>query len=350
MISLYSDGQKRVFSTDATTVGDVLKRNGVTLAKGDLVEPAANSAIPVGFFNINVYRARPVMVVDGEKTYHIESAYQSPRLLAEAAGVSVYPEDGYSTEVITDFVSNLAIGDKVTVDRATPILLYADGKIQTIRTQSKTVGAALTAAKIPLGLSDTLSVPATTPITAQMSVTITRVSEAVATITQVLPRTVKTVTDPTVLKGQTSVQTAGADGQKVATYTIHYRDGVETGRDLIKLISQTDPVTEVVVVGTKVVFAGSVEYWRPMVETAAAQYGLDPNMMMRIMSCESGGNATSVSHFIVNGEHPTGLFQFLPSTWASAGGTPNNILDGAVQIQLAAKKMAVEGTGAWQCK
>ncbi len=68
------------------------------------------------------------------------------------------------------------------------------------------------------------------------------------------------------------------------------------------------------------------------------------------MSCESHGNATSVSAFVINGEHPTGLYQFLPSTWRAAGGTDSNIFDGSVQIRLAARKMATQGTKAWQCK
>jgi hypothetical protein len=152
------------------------------------------------------------------------------------------------------------------------------------------------------------------------------------------------------LKGQTVVTTPGADGQKTVTWRIHYQDGHEIGREAVQLVSQTNPVAQVVTVGTKVMFAGSVEYWRPLVEAAAAQYGLDPNMMLRIMNCESHGNATDVSSFVINGQHPTGLFQFLPSTWISAGGTQDNIFDGSVQIQLAAKKMAKEGTGAWQCK
>jgi hypothetical protein len=87
-----------------------------------------------------------------------------------------------------------------------------------------------------------------------------------------------------------------------------------------------------------------------MVMEAAAKWNFDPNTMLRIMACESRGNATTVSHFIVNGEHPTGLFQYLPSTWRSSGGNDSNILDGAAQIEVTAQKMATQGTGAWQCK
>jgi hypothetical protein len=172
----------------------------------------------------------------------------------------------------------------------------------------------------------------------------------VATITRTIPRAVKTIADPTLLKGQTKVKTEGADGQTTTTYRIHYQDGQETGREALQVVSSTDPIAKVIVEGTKVLFAGSVEYWRPIVEQEAAKWDFDPNTMLRIMACESKGNATTVSGFIINGEHPTGLFQYLPSTWRAAGGTDDNILDGTTQIKLTAKKMALYGTKPWQCQ
>jgi uncharacterized protein YabE (DUF348 family) len=350
LVSLYADGQQRLFSADAKTVGDVLRRANIKLGRNDIVEPTASSPLPKGQFNINVYRARPVLVADGLQTHRINSAYQSPRLLALAAGLVVYPEDKFHTEIITDIVDNGALGEKVVVTRAKPLNVKVDGKTRIIRTQAGTTGEALKTAGVALGSKDTVSVDDEHPVTPGMSIEITRVTEAVVNLTQTLDRPVKIELDPTVMKGQSTVKEAGSDGQKTVTYRIHYQDGVETGREAIQTVSETAPVAKVVVEGTKVIFAGSVEYWRPAVEAAAAAYGLDPNMMLRIMTCESHGNASTVSSFVINGEHPTGLFQFLPSTWRSAGGTPDNILDGAAQIQIAAKKMSREGTSAWQCK
>ncbi|HSX01892.1 MAG TPA: ubiquitin-like domain-containing protein [Candidatus Saccharimonadia bacterium] len=350
MVSLYVDGEKRVFATDDTNVHSVLDHSGVQLQTGDLVEPSLDSTVPQGFFNINVYRSRPVLVQDGQNTYRFLSAYQSPHLLAQAAGLTLYPEDQYDMGVITDVVGNGAVGVKVTVKRATPLTIRVDGQVKSIRTQATTVGDALKSAGVALGLKDTVSAPLDAPVEWNMSVSVARVTEVEANITAAIPHATQTVTDPTMLKGQTQVRTHGVDGQRVALYRIHYQDGNETGRELLNVVSQTAPVTEVDVVGTKVVFAGSVEYWRPMVEAAAAQWSLDPNMMLRIMSCESHGNATSVSQFIINGEHPTGLFQYLPSTWRSSGGTNDNIFDGAAQITITARKMATQGTRAWQCQ
>jgi hypothetical protein len=262
----------------------------------------------------------------------------------------VYPEDTYSTSVITNFVQTGAIGEKVNIIRAKPFTVQVDGATRQLRTQATTVSQALKAAGISLGVKDTVSVPLNAPMTAGTSVSITRVTQALVTLTASIPRTVQTVTDPNVMQGQSSVTTPGSDGQTTDTYLVHYTNGVETGRDLVQVVSTTPPVPQVVTVGTKVLFEGSVEYWRPQVMTAAAQWGLDPNTMMRIMECESNGNATDVSTFVIDGQHPTGLFQYLPTTWIAAGGTADNIMDGSVQIELTAKKMATQGTGAWQCQ
>lgn len=350
MVSLYADGQKRVVSTDAATVGELLGRTSIKLGSGDTVEPALATVIPAGFFNINVYRARPVIVVDGYRSFRFNSSSRSPRFMAGQAGLTVFPEDTYTQEAVTDIVSSRAVGDKVTVKRAVPMSVRVDGKVQVIRTQDATVGEAIKHAGIALGLNDTVTVPQETAVEPGLSFGVIRVTEVVAAITNVIAKTVQTTTDPMMLKGQTVVKSEGTDGSRTATYRINYKDGVETGRQMVALVSQTAPAPKIIVKGTKVMFSGSVEHWRPLVVAAAAEWNYDPNTMMRIMACESRGNATVVSNFVVNGQHPMGLFQYLPSTWRAAGGTDANILDGAVQIKITARKMALYGTGPWECK
>ena len=350
VVSLYVDGTKKVFTTSAATVGDVLNRDGIKLSTGDLVEPSLSSPITTGFFNINIYRARPIQISDGRKAYDIQSAYQSPRLLADAAGVKLYPEDKLKSDVITDFVTAQAIGMQVSVVRALSIAVLVDGKKIQLRTQAKTVGGALLDGGITLGLKDTLSIPAENPVTSGIKISITRVSDIETKITDILPRTVKTISDPDLANGITKITQEGSDGAKTALYRIHYRNGAEIARETLQLISKVEPTDKIIVVGTKIFFSGSVEYWRPIVIEAAATNSIDPNMMLRIMSCESHGNANSVNVATVHGEHATGLFQFLPSTWRAAGGTDNNIFDGSTQVNLTAKYMAKYGTSAWACR
>lgn len=351
LVSVYADGHKTLFSTNASTIRAVLQQAGVTLGHNDLVEPGLDATLPpTGPYNINVYRARPVLVIDGLQSHRVLTAYRSPRLIAGAAGLTVYPEDQLTTSTITNFVDAQLVGEQIVIKRATPFVVKVDGTSRSLRTQATSIAGALESADIAVGPQDTVKPALSKPLIGGTVITITRVSEVVATVTQTIPRLVKTIADPKTLKGTSRVQDPGADGQKTTTFKIHYTNGIETSRQAIKQVSETAPKTKVVVEGTKVMFAGNIEHWRPMVESAAAAYGLDPNMMLRIMACESNGNATAVSTFIVNGQHPTGLFQYLPTTWTAAGGTNDNIFDGALQIKLTAKKMAREGTSAWQCQ
>ena len=142
VVSLYADGEKKIISTDAVTVGDVLRRTNITLAQGDIVEPAADASIPQGFFNINVYRSKPVTVVDGTKSYHLQSAYSSPRLLAQSAGIKTYPADRYKSEVVTNFVDQTDIGIKLTVERSIPFIITVGSTTTNYRAQPGTVAEA----------------------------------------------------------------------------------------------------------------------------------------------------------------------------------------------------------------
>ena len=143
VVSVYFDGDKRVISTDANTVGEAINRAGVDLGPDDLVEPAADTKLPQGYFNINVYRARPVVVVDGAKSYQLRSAFQSSRLIVTAAGLITFPEDTYRSEVVTNFVGDGTVGEKITIIRSKPLQISVDGKNMLVHSPGPTVGDVL---------------------------------------------------------------------------------------------------------------------------------------------------------------------------------------------------------------
>ncbi len=252
VVSLYADGEKKIISTDAVTVGDVLQRANVTLAQGDIVEPSADTKIPQGFFNINVYRSKPVTIVDGNKSYHLQSAYSSPRLLAESAGIKTYPADRYKSEVVTDFVDQTDIGIKLTIERSIPFSVTVGGTTTDYRAQPGTVAEALASAGVALGQQDTVSAPLSSPLEANMNLVITRVSVVETTVDQVLPAPSQTVEDPTQPIGYSAVQTQGTDGHQTVKYRIHYANGIETSRETLEITNVVAPVPTITVVGTMV--------------------------------------------------------------------------------------------------
>jgi hypothetical protein len=167
------------------------------------------------------------------------------------------------------------------------------------------------------------------------------VADVTVTQHQLINFSTQTVKDPNLYVGQSQLARAGINGAQDVTYHIRYNDGTEVERNVLAVANVVAPINAIMQVGTKVRFAGSIEYWRPIVQSAAASYGVDPNLMLAIMSCESGGNASAS-----NGTH-FGLYQYDPTTWAGIGGTSGNIYDGTTQINKTAWKIANQGTSAW---
>ncbi len=342
VVSITSDGRTRIVTTDVDTVEEVLDRASISVGANDLVEPAPQTALPNGFFNVNVYRAEVYRVLDGEQSKLVTSAHRSPRLIAEDAGIKLYPEDEADASRVQDFVSAPAVGQQVVIKRATPITLSADGKTDTVRSHASSVGKLLADAGIQLGSKDTIQPALDAPIVNGITVSITRVTDTDVDVTEVIPFTSKTVTDPNQPKGVSIVQVAGVNGRRQVSYRIHYENGVEKSRIVLAVTGQQEPVNQIVVAGTKVAFSGSIEHWRPFVLESAARWGVDPNLMLAIMHCESRGdaNASNGSHF--------GLYQYSAATWKSYGHPMSTIFDGPAQIEATAGRLAQKNaTAPW---
>src|SRR5687768_4941298 len=69
VITVHLDDQERRVATDAATVEEALQKIGANIGEHDKTEPALNQPIQGNDFTINVYRARPITVVDGANNY-----------------------------------------------------------------------------------------------------------------------------------------------------------------------------------------------------------------------------------------------------------------------------------------
>src|SRR5574344_1728495 len=88
------DGDKEVtILTKAGTIGDALKQAEIDVEDRDIVEPATSFKMIAKSYQVNVFRARPVIVVDNAKQIKVMTAEQSPKQIAKAASVTIYDED-----------------------------------------------------------------------------------------------------------------------------------------------------------------------------------------------------------------------------------------------------------------
>lgn len=310
-VILSHDKQRVTLPTRADTVGDFLNRSGVALNEGDVVEPATDTKIVDDNFRVNVYRARPVIIFDGDHKVAAFSAATTPRSVAQQSGITVYPEDTVKTEMQDNFLDDGAIGQKVVIDRAIPATLNLYGTSVPVRTHAKTVGDLLKEKSVVLGKDDTVQPSQDTPLTEESQVFVVRSGTQVTTSEEVIPMETQIVQDSSLSLGATAVRQAGSPGKKLVTYQIELKNGVEISRHVIQEVIAQQPVTQITARGKTVDVSGDKEAIMAAAGIAPSDYGY----VNYIVSHESGWRTTAA-----NNSGAYGLCQALPgSKMASAG-------------------------------
>jgi uncharacterized protein YabE (DUF348 family) len=290
LVTIHDRGVEQTIITRAETVAGALNQAGVTLDDADLVEPAASERLVANNYSINVYRARPVVVSDGQKRIRVVTAAQSPRQIAAAAGTTMYEEDRAKIERVDDVLADGGAGLKLSIDRATPFTFVLYGKHLEARSQATTVGDMLKEKDVELGPQDGVSVPVSTPLVAGMTVEVWR--NGIQTVTQEedIAMPVEQIKDQDREVGYKEVRTPGKPGKKQVTYEINMQNGKEVSRKVIQEVQTLAPVKQVEVVGAKVKsFGGSCGEWMAaagITDIANATY---------LINKESGCNPYSVN-------------------------------------------------------
>ena len=246
------DKNQRVVPVKQSTVGDLLNKLNIKINEGDVVEPAVATKINQDQFRINVYRAVPVQIVDGENKVSTFSAATTPRAIAQQVGQNVYPEDKITAEPVQDFVKSGAIGEQIIITRSIPVNVDLYGTPVTMRTQSKTVGELVKEKNIVLTKDDKLSLPANTPITPNMQLSVLRTGVKVVTLAEEIPSPVQTINDPNLAYGTTAIRQNGSSGQQTVTYQITLNNNKEVDRKVIQKIINKQAVTTIKVIGTSI--------------------------------------------------------------------------------------------------
>lgn len=251
IINLYVDGVESTVPTTSKTVGELLEKAKIDIGAYDLVEPSKESKIDSDNFKINIYRARPVTIVDEGKVTKIKTPYQGAKMIAEKAGLEVYPEDIIEQTSSSEFVTDQILGEKVVIDRANKVESTIFGERQDIRTHSLTVADLLSEKGVSLGENERVSVPIDTVITDNMALEIWREGKQTITVEEVIARPVNNIKDNTKSFGFKEIKTQGSDGKKSVTYQIEIRNGKEYSRTELSSEIILEPVTQEVIIGVK---------------------------------------------------------------------------------------------------
>lgn len=244
------DHEQQIVPSKESTVGELLDKLNIDLKEGDVVEPAKSTKINQDDFRINVYRATPVQVVDGNNKTYAFSAAKTPRAMAQQTGTQLYPEDITKREPVENFVSSGAIADQVTVDRAMPVEVDLYGTPVTLRTHAKTVGGLAKEKGIKIEPKDQLVPAADAPLMPNQKVSFIRTGTKTITVKEDIPTPVQNIADNNLAYGTTAVRQQGSPGQQVVTYQVQIVNNVETGRTATQRVVTKAAVTQINVVGS----------------------------------------------------------------------------------------------------
>ena len=252
MVTIYDRGVEQTIITRAGTVREALAQAQIDVEAVDQVEPRLDARLVADQYNVNVYRARPVVVEDGQARIRTITAAQSPAKIAKSADITLYPEDKTELRRVDDVVAEGGAGLKLTIDRATPFTFVLYGKrLDSTRTQATTVAQMLKEKSVELGPKDGVSTSLDTGIVAGMTIEVWRNGVQTVTQEEAVAMPIETVKDQDRSRGFHEVRTPGKPGKKQVTYEINMQNGREVSRRIIQTVTTLEPVKQVEVVGAK---------------------------------------------------------------------------------------------------
>lgn len=255
VVFLFDKNDRTVVDTKAKTVGDMINKLPLHLIPEDVVEPSLNTPIVEDNFRVNIYRARPVTVVDNGNKIVTLTAQKSPRVVAQAAGLILQPEDVANFE--QGSTAESVIGEKVVISRATQIALNLYGAQLNTYTQAKTVKDLLKEKRINLANGESVQPDQSTLIKPNLSVIVLRKDAKIVTAEEVINPPEQVINDPSLSFGASAERQKGSPGKKLLTYILQTdAAGKETSRHVIQEAVIEEPVPHIIARGSTVAITG----------------------------------------------------------------------------------------------
>ncbi len=328
------DGRTTAVHAFGSTVADVLRSEGITVGPHDLVSPAVRGRVQDGTEVVVRYGRKLTVTTDGTTSEHwttalsVDEAMTQLGLRADTAKLSVSRSLPLGRQ-----------GLSMTAGTRKQVRLVVGGKPIERTTFGVSVDDLLTESKVAVGPLDRLSATPATRLTDGATVRLTRVQRTAVAARAVVPFARTRAASADLAKGTTKVTTRGRAGVARLTYVDTWVDGKRTARAATGRTVVTEPVTQVVLVGTKVEVRAKKATTSGSIPSNG---GLNWTALAR---CESGGDPGAVNP---NGHY--GLYQFSLQTWRGVGGSGNPV-DASVGEQASRAQTLYNrsGAGQWSC-
>lgn len=272
-VYVWDNGQAQRLTSLKSTPAAILAEAGVKLGPADRLkwnglEIDLNAPLPESGEQVwQIQRATNFTVMDaGEERTLLTHGPSVAHGLWEA-GVQVGPGDwlsalpGQNTQAASS-------GTPLSVARARPLVIAAQGAEIRLRTAAATVGEALSEAGVTLQGLDYSQPAESEPIPENGRIEVVRVTEELLFEQTLLPYESSLQPDPELELDQRSVMVPGQYGVLVSRHRVRYENGQEISRALDSDWTAAQPQNEIMGYGTKIVPHtldtpdGTIEYYR----------------------------------------------------------------------------------------
>ncbi len=214
--------------------------------------------------HIAVRRAVPVQVSDGSARYVIHTTAPTVGEALRREGVTIYLGD----LVRPDLNSQVRAGLHVYIIRSLPFSVRVDGREIRTRTRQRTVADALADLGIVIAAGDIVEPSLAAELRADLTITVTRVREEVQVEQDTVPYATIWVPDDELEIDQRRIDESGQEGLTKRRFRVIYHDDQLVSRTLEDEWVAQEPITRVIAYGRRIVLhtletpQGPITYWR----------------------------------------------------------------------------------------
>ena len=200
-------------------------------------------ACTVPLLSQTVFAKNTYVITDGDQVM-VHTTYESdPALILDEAGLQLSEVDTFETGA-RDGVS------EITVRRGMTVTVRSGGETMQIISYGETVGQMVERMGIPVVEESIVSVSMDAETFDGMDILIQTTLTSTDSYASAIPFETEYQETGLLDKGVEVILTAGVDGQKLCTAEVTYIDGVESGRTVLSEEVISEPVTQVIAVGT----------------------------------------------------------------------------------------------------
>jgi Uncharacterized protein conserved in bacteria len=244
-ISAHIDGKTVRITTVFGTVGEALAHSNLETYPEDIVIPSRETKITKGM-TIEVTRSVPVHLSVDKQNYVTRTAAKTVGDalddLSKRFGLQIKDVD----EVNVSRTASVKNQMDITVRRAIPIVVSADGKTENTYIAPRTVAEALKKLGIVLGIMDKVSLPLDHMLAANEQVHVVRVAERIETVQSEVPFQVVVQPGDYPVGLPDKTISRGSNGLQEQTVKLRLEDGKEVDRAILGQRVVVPPTNQVI--------------------------------------------------------------------------------------------------------